>query len=481
MNIAVIGSGFGGLAAALLLAHEGHEVTIFEKEAQAGGKAQQLELGDYRFDTGPSLLTMPFVFEELFSKVGKNFSDYVPYKKLNTLCKYWFADGTQLSTYNEKEKLFAELLEKTATTRKELEEWFSYTKKIYDTSKDTFLLQPFLDFRSMKLSALSTLFQLHHLDTNRTMRRAIEQHFADPCLQQLFSRYATYTGSNPFICPATLNIVSQVEYQFGGYYPEKGIYSLVEGMVKACTEEGVQFIYQAPVQKLCVENKAVCGLQVQGKKIPFDKVISNVDVSHLYTDLIEREKERKKYTSLEPSSSALVFYWAVEKSFPELDAHNIFFSADYEKEFDQLFTEKTCGSDPTIYISISSKYAPSDAPNNCENWFVMINAPYDDGQDWEKMVREQRKLIKTKLEKHLGPIPITNEAILTPVDIAQKTNANKGAIYGTSSNNKLAAFLRHKNKAPLKNLYCCGGTTHPGGGMTLSTLSGMFAARLAQR
>lgn len=479
MKIAIIGAGFGGLSAALLLSGKGHNVEVFEQLAVAGGKAGELKMGNYRFDTGPSLLTMPFVFEELFNDVGKRLQDYVSYKQLDVLCAYWFSDGLRLCSYSDKKKHIAELSAKTSTTKKELRDFYTYTKSIYNVASPSFLYAPFLSRESLSLKNLKILFSLHKLDVFTTMHDSIQKRILDPHVQQLFMRYATYVGSNPYVCPATLNIVSQIEYKYGGYYPTTGIYSIVKGLVKACKEQGVRFHFNSPVQKLLIKQRTVTGLRVKNKDLSFDRVVSDVDVRYLYTTLIDKDTSmRKKYSRLEPSSSALVFYWAVKGTHSQLDVHNIFFTHDYKKEFSDLFEEKTCSKDPTIYINITSKCNPRDAPRNGENWFVMINAPSDDGQDWNAIIDEQRAIIKKKLQTVLGPINIIKEKTLTPVDIEKNTHSLHGAIYGTSSNDKMAAFLRHKNKSRLKNLYCCGGSTHPGGGMTLSALSGRFVAEM---
>lgn len=477
MKIAIIGSGFGGLAAALLLAYKGHQVIVFEQQAAAGGKAQQMQLGKYRFDKGPSLLTQPFVFEDLFKRVEKEFTNYVPYEALDVVCNYWYSDGTTLSTYNDREKLFNELTSKLDVSRESLENFYRYSKIIYDNASHAFLYHPLQTKNALDKRNLHLLFNLGKLDAMSTMDKSVRKFFKDEKVIQLFERYATYIGSNPFICPGTLNIISQVEQKYGSFYPKNGIYSMIEGLVKACKEEGVEFEFNTPVQEILMDKKTVKGLKVNNKKLAFDKVVSNVDVTHLYKDLVAKPtRMRKKYTTLEPSSSALVFFWGVKGNYPQLDSHNIFFSENYKEEFNDLFNKKICPNDPTVYISISSKYNPKDAPKNGESWFVMINAPYVDNQDWDKEIARQRKIIKEKLERVLGPIDIAEEATLTPMDIMEKTNSNKGGIYGTSSNSKMAAFLRHQNKSALKNLYCCGGSTHPGGGMTLSTLSGMFVA-----
>jgi phytoene dehydrogenase-like protein len=188
----------------------------------------------------------------------------------------------------------------------------------------------------------------------------------------------------------------------------------------------------------------------------------------------------KKILSQERSSSALIFYWGIKKQFPELDLHNIFFSADYKAEFDHIWEQQTIYDDPTVYINISSKLKTDDAPAGCENWFVMINLPANKGQDWDKLIEEARKNIQQKLSRILKTDIaelIVSESILDPRSIESRTSSYQGSIYGTSSNSRFAAFLRHSNRSSkIKNLYFCGGSVHPGGGIPLCLLSAKIAS-----
>jgi phytoene dehydrogenase-like protein len=218
-----------------------------------------------------------------------------------------------------------------------------------------------------------------------------------------------------------------------------------------------------------------------------DVVVTNADVASTYTDLLGDPDApyAKRYRRLEPSSSALVFYWGIRGAFPELGVNNIFFSKDYPAEFNCIFKELRCPDDPTVYVNITSKTTPGDAPPGCENWFVLVNAPRNEGQDWAGEVQRMRKRVLEILEGRLGRRVgdlVEAEDVMTPQDIEEKTGSRKGSLYGISSNSKLSAFLRHPNRSRrYPGLYFCGGSAHPGGGMPLALLSGSIAAGLVKR
>jgi phytoene desaturase len=512
-SISIIGSGLGGLSASIRLAHAGFDVTIYEKNSTPGGKASSLTLEGYRFDTGPSLLTMPFVINELFSSVGEDPAKWLTLNKLNNLCKYFFPDGTILNAYSDKEKFAKEIETNTNEKRNSLYKYLEYCKTIYDLTADIFL---FSDLYSAKtysnLKALKTLFKLPKIDSFRTMNEANRSFFKDERIIQLFNRYATYNGSDPYKCPATLNIISHVEYSIGGYFITGGMHMLTDVLYKLAVKKGVKFCFSSPVEKIITEGTNVKGILAGGKEIFSDAVISNADVYSTYGKLLNdnTSSAAKKYNKLEPSSSALVFYWGVNITSDKLDTHNIIFSSDYKKEFEELFDKKILPTDPTIYIYISSKFSGSDAPGGKENWFVMINAPNcqtskvkcqtsKDTPVVGLVTNNQTKLnfvgdntnkwgdIETIKQKILNKIKsltgydikdkIECESVMTPQDIEEQTGSYKGSIYGISSNSRNAAFLRQSNRSKhYKGLYFAGGSAHPGGGIPLVILSGKIAA-----
>jgi phytoene desaturase len=325
------------------------------------------------------------------------------------------------------------------------------------------------------------------IDPFRTINEANASFFKDQRVVQLFNRYATYSGSNPYLAPATLNIISHVEYNQGSFIPEGGIYAITNALWKLAEKKGVNVFLGKKIDEIVVENKKATAVKVNENLISYDKIISNVDVNFTFQNLIKNYSggESERYIKKTPSFSGLVFYWGIKKKFSELEMHNILFSKDYKKEFDDLFNNKTIHNDPTVYIYISSKLNLNDAPAGKENWFVMVNAPHIEGQDWNTEVKNARQNIVEKINNFLNT-DIENliefENVLSPVDIQNKTGSYLGSIYGISSNDKFAAFMRQSNKSKsINNLYFCGGSAHPGGGIPLVILSGKIVSDIIQK
>lgn len=483
-KIAIAGGGLGGLSAAAVLASKGFDVTLFEKNSYTGGKASTVTGNGFTFDGGPSLLTMPFILHNVFSLCGEKSTDYISLTPLDVTCKYFYPDGTVLNAFAEREKLKKEVENTTDSTGEEIEKYLTYCETIYKATADVFILN---DFRSAKLffsrTGLKALLGLPKIDPFRTVHQANAAHFSDKRIVQLFDRYATYNGSNPYSAPATLNVIPHVECTMGAYIPQGGIRKIPEALRKLGEKKGVTFRFNAPVNRIVVENGRAAGVTAGDKTERFDYVISNADVNYTYETLLADSKSRQaiRYKKNEPSGSGLVFYWGIQGVYDNLEIHNILFSSDYKKEFDRIFNDRKIPSDPTVYIYISSKYNSEDAPEGCSNFFVMINTPYDDGRITENDIVEAGKRIKEKILNRLGIDIDKNllfEEILTPALIESKTMSRYGSIYGISSNSRNAAFLRQANRSSAyKNLYFCGGSAHPGGGIPLVIQSGIIAAQ----
>lgn len=488
-KVGIIGAGFGGLSAAIRLSNAGFEVTIFEKNDHAGGKASFIKEKGFRFDKGPSLLTMPFVVEQLFKDVGEDLSEFTKIHKLDNYCKYFWSDGAIINAYSDL-SLFQEEIKKIShKDSRAVKDFLKYAKSIYDLTADIFLFKSFSEAKTfLNLKSLKTLFQIWKIDPFRSMNEAIKSFFENEKVIQLFNRYATYNGSNPYKAPATLNIIPHVEYNIGGYIPDKGIYSLVEAIYQLALKKNVQFNFNSDVKKIVVRNNKVSNLlfEQNGKseEKEFDVIISNADVNFTYQNLLNgyNLKSAKRYLKLEASSSAMVFYWGISGTHNSLEVHNILFSDNYKNEFDEIFERKILPSDPTIYIYISSKLNNNDAPPNCENWFVMINTPNNCGQDWNKEELKIRKNIIDKIHRITGidlKDKIIFERTLNPKIIEELTSSFRGSLYGISSNDRNAAFLRQQNRSKeIEGLYFCGGSAHPGGGIPLTILSGKITADL---
>lgn len=493
MKVAVIGAGLGGLAVAIRLAKQGHSVEIFEANSYAGGKASMHNIDGFRFDAGPSLFTMPQYIEELFAVAGEDIKQYFPYARLEHICNYYFEDGTEIIADANPEKFAREIADKTTDSAESVTQFLNKSAKIYEVTKGLFL--------EKSLHKLATYFSkdafkgyanLHKIDTMTNMGKVIDKQFKDSRTRRLFKRYATYNGSNPYKAPGTLNIIPHLEYGIGAYFPNNGIHGITQALLHLCDKLGVKIHLNTNVTKIGHSNGKVEAISYQpsvisrqepkteNSKLKTDIVVSNSDVYFTYKHLLPDAEFPAKTLNQPRSSSALIFYWGINKQFPKLDLHNILFSEDYKTEFDYLFNKKSLYSDPTVYINITSKYKSDDAPKDCENWFVMINAPQVDGQNWEELITQARQNIISKINRVLNtdiePL-ITTEKTLDPRGIESVTQSYLGSLYGTSSNNRMAAFYRHPNFSKhIKGLYFVGGSVHPGGGIPLVLSSAKIVA-----
>lgn len=482
-KVAIIGAGLGGLSAASRLANQGFDVHLFEQNSYPGGKASEFIKDGFRFDKGPSLLTMPYVIEDLFKDCNEDIKQYLELKKVEPICKYFYNDGTIINAYSDINKFSDEVWFKTNERKDSLKKFFDYSGKIFDLTSELFLFNnPKNPATFFNLKAVKTLLQIYKIDSFRTVHKAVSSFFKDKRIIQLFDRYTTYNGSNPFEAPATLNIIPYVEYNPGSFLPKGGIYKITGALFNLAKKKNVKFYFNSRVEEILLRDNSAIGIVVKNERIPFDVIISNADVNYTFKNLLKKihTSESKRYAKLKPSFSGLVFYWAIDDTFKELETHNIIFSENYKQEFDQLTKEKIIPTDPTVYIYISSKLNPEDAPSGKENWFVMVNAPYNNGQNWNKEIEMARKSVIQKINSTLKTSiesKIIFEELLSPIDIEKQTSSHLGSIYGISSDTKTAAFLRQSNKSStIKNLYFCGGSAHPGGGIPLVILSGKIVS-----
>lgn len=482
---AIIGAGIAGIAAAIRLANKGFSVTVFENNAYPGGKLSAFEKEGYRFDAGPSLFTMPQLVDELFTVSGKNPADYFQYIRLPVVCGYFYEDGTRIRAYSEPEQFARELACKTIESKETVLRFLQDSQTKYEITADVFLHSSLHKASTyLNINSLKGYLNFGKLDVFRTMHEANAAHFKDPRVVQLFNRYATYNGSDPYQAPATMNIIPHLEYNIGAYFPKEGMHAITTSLVKLAEYLGVKFNYNSPVGEIITDGKTAKGVKINNQSLNFDIVVSNMDVVNTYLKLLPMVKQPKKILNQPKSSSALIFYWGIKKEFKALSLHNIFFSKDYKNEFECLFNNQSICDDPTVYINITSKYKPDDAPAGCENWFTMINVPNNSGQNWDALIAKARENILHKLSRMLArdirPL-IACESMLDPRLIERKTSSWQGALYGNSSNNRYAAFLRHANfSSEIKNLYFCGGSVHPGGGIPLCLLSAKIATDMVR-
>jgi phytoene desaturase len=488
MDIKIIGAGLGGLATSCLLAQNGHDVTILEKNSSPGGKINEISVDGFRFDTGPSLLTMPFILEKLFEYCDEQISDYLDIHPIDPICRYFYPNGIQFDCYQDTGLNIAQIQEFASNDVQAYKQFLTYAETLFEHTKDAFLYNPLYG-----LSDLSSLnfTDFLKIDAFRTVSERIEKQFESKELQQFFKRFTTYNGSSPYQAPATLNVIPHVELSLGGYYIDGGMYSLVKALTSLAENKGVTIQFDTEISRINSSNNKISGVTDSLDNFyGADIVVSNSDASETYLNLVNKEDlsllKWKKVKNVEPSCSGFVLLLGIDKSYNALTHHNIFFSQDYQREFKQIFEDKVMPDDPTIYIANTSHSNPQDAPRDSSNLFILVNAPYLSNRvNWSNENEQYQQVIIQKLEERgLTDLHdhIQYSHTITPKDFYQQYRSNKGSIYGTSSNSKLSAFMRPKNKSrSIKGLYLVGGSTHPGGGIPLVTLSAFHAVELINR
>jgi phytoene desaturase len=479
----VIGSGVAGLAVSIRLACQGFSVTVFESNSFPGGKLSEIRLGAYRFDAGPSLFTMPHLVEELFWLAGKPSKDF-RYKKLEEVCRYFYPDKTRFTVPADGAKRIDVLANALGENPKTLESYLDRSKLKYNTIGSLFVERSLREVSTFfNRKAFQAYLNLPKLGLFESLASYNETVFRNPKTRQLFNRYATYNGSDPYQTPAVMSMIPHLEFGIGAFFPEDGMHQITQSLYELAREKGVEFRFDSPVSSIEIKDKKATGIYSEGSFIPAEVVISAIDVNQTYARLLP--VRRKPFKVLPKSTSAIIWYWGISRKTPETGLHNIFFSTDYKKEFEALFKTKTMPSDPTIYLNISSKERPADAPEHGENWFVMVNAPANEGQNWDQLIAEIRIKVMARLKQELGFDPemyLKEETVLDPRSLESRTGALGGSLYGSNSNDRFAAFLRHTNhSSDYSNLYFCGGTVHPGGGIPLALQSAAMVSELVGR
>ncbi|UCE64242.1 MAG: phytoene desaturase [Nitrospirota bacterium] len=474
-SILIIGAGIGGLSAAIRLAAAEREVVIFEQNTEPGGKMSRLQAAGFTWDRGPSVITMRPVFEQLFASAGRKLEDYLTLEPVEPLTRYFYPDSTVLNATRDLPRMLAQIRQIELRDVEGYLNFLAYAARLHRITGPVFIYDQPPTWRSFLRVPFRDWFRVDGL---RSMDAAIRSYVRSPKLRQFLGRFATYVGASPYQALATLNVIAHVELNEGVWYPRGGVYQIATALSKLADELGVQIRYQNEVEKLIVENSEIRGIELStGEMIPAKQVISNLDVTTTRRKLL-----RESPSGLEPevSGSGFILLLGIAQRHPELAHHNIFFSKNYPREFRQIFREGVPPDDPTIYVAITSKTDPEHAPPGCENWFVQVNAPPTGANyDWTVQAETYRDLLLKRLaERGYGLQPyLRYEQMITPLDLQRETGGWHGALYGASSNSRWSAFRRPHNRAKdVKGLYFVGGSTHPGGGVPMVTLSGKVVA-----
>lgn len=477
----VIGSGVGGLSAGIRLSKLGFDVTIFESNSFIGGKVNSKMIGNYRFDMGPSVFTEPHLIEELVSLCNKP-KTYFKYRRLEESCRYFFSDGQQVKIKRGKEEVAKSFQYEFGEDHKNINRFLSRMQANYEAIYPVFIQVSLHRFRHwFNRSVWNAIARIPKYGLLSSMNQYNQATFKNPKTIQILNRLATYNGSSPYKTPGMLNIISHLELNEGPAMPLGGMVTITKTLYELAKELGVKFKTNDPIVSIEHSEGKITGVKSKSESYDCEVVVSNMDVHFTYEKLLNGYAAPTKILNQEKSSSAIVFYWGIKREFDALGVHNILFSENYAAEFEDLFESKKMHEDPTIYIHITSKVEKVDAPNGCENWFVMVNAPINIGQNWDELVAQTRERIIRKISKHLNTNIedlIEIEEFSDPRKIESMYAGKQGSIYGNSSNSAFAAFYRHPNfSKKIKGLYFSGVTVHPGGGIPLALNSAKIVER----
>ncbi|CAB4644839.1 unannotated protein [freshwater metagenome] len=482
MKIVVIGAGMGGMTSAARLARGGHEVAIYEASDQVGGKCRTEWIGRVAFDTGPSLLTLPAVYKDFFQRTGKPMGMVCPIETVNPAFDYRFADGSRVQFANLSRKETLDSITKSFGEQAsgQWDQIMRRAEAMWDVSRGPFV-ESELNSPLTLLKRLTFFRDLLIIAPWKSLRTHADEILMDQRLRFIMDRYATYSGSDPRKAPAVLSTIAFVEESFGAWHVKGGLGNLALEVHQRAKDVGVSFHLNSPVaQIISVKGKATGIVLASGERVDADVIIANADASLVYNKLISGnnrvlKRVRRNIARADVSVAGFSLLLGMRKDDNDgMNHHTVLFPKNYDAEFDSIFKEGKPVARPTIYIC-----APKDPlmskDENLEGWFVLVNAPTHGSFDWsdDDFNQKYANQIIDQIEETGIEIRSRLETITvrTPADLESQTLAPGGAIYGTSSNGARAAFLRAKNRSPIKGLYLVGGSAHPGGGLPLVGIS----------
>ncbi len=487
-RVVVIGAGLGGMSAAIMLARDGFEVTVVEKNAHLGGKLNRLQTKGFSFDLGPSIFTLPQFFRPVFEGNGKRLEDYIALQRVDPQWRNFFEDGTVLDLWEDGERMRSELGRFGPNVSQEYEEFLVYSRRQYQVVERGYLLKgldtfgEFLRFYGWK--------DARDLDYLRSMAGSIHKRLRNRYLRDIFEYFIKYVGSSALDAPAFMNLMPNIQMQFGLWYVSGGIYELARAFRLRMEECGVKVHLEHEVLRIDREDDTVTGVHVRGSNgstriLNTDYVVSNMEVIPAMRKLLDAPpSELRKVHRFEPSCSGIVLHLGLNRIYPQLAHHNFFYSKDLHNHFRRVFREGKLPEDPTLYVVASTRTDPSQAPLGCDNIKILPHIPplNDSRPTTREDYIELKEICLDKLER-MGLADLRRHIVVedfwTPFDIESRYGSNRGSIYGVVSDRlRNLAFKAPKRSSRFHNLFFVGGSVNPGGGMPMVTLGGQHVARM---
>ena len=492
--IVIIGAGLGGLAAACTLSARGHKVVVCEANDWTGGKAAEWRQDGFRFDMGPTILTLPSVLKRIFGESGLRMDERLDLHRLDPQWRCFFDNGPPLDLVEDIALMAAELEKRHKGDGKGYADLLAMSEKLHDISRRFVFWKSVGGLRDTlnigETMSPATMRDVLALRMHATLGAEIRKRIANPQAVQVFDHFTQYVGSNPLQAPAVLTGIAHMQVDEGIWYPIGGTRAVPQALRKLAEENGVEFRTNCRVTRILHDSRKVRGVVTdQGDTLAASAVISNMDSVRTMRELIDRKAAPQAYRRFmrqwkhrEPACSGVVLYLGLDRAYDHLAHHNFIFSRDAEEEFEAIYKHGRPAPDPTCYLAAPARTEPETAPPGGEALYVLVHTPYlRPGQNWVEMFPGYRQIIFDKLKK-AGGMPdlesrIVTEHHLTPMDIHTRYSPQAGAIYGLASHGRLAGGFKPANRSrDLAGLYLAGGSAHPGPGMPMALMSGWIAA-----
>jgi phytoene desaturase len=473
----IIGAGIGGIATAGRLARSGYEVTVLEKNDKPGGRCNQIVKDGHRFDVGPTLFLMPEVFEETYAALGEKMGDHLDLKRIDPTYTVRFDDGTSLALTSNLGSMQTQLEAIEPGSFGGFLRYLSEGQLHYRLSLQKFVGRNFYNYlQYFSLANLPLLFKLKALVKHYDN---VDHYFKNPRLKAAFTFQNMYLGLSPYDAPATYSLLQYTELAEGIWFPIGGLYRVIESLTAIAEKLGVHFVYNAPVEQVVHAGKRATGVVLKdGRTLEADVIVINADLPYAYRELLKDQAEAKKLDKKKFTCSAIMFYWGVDKEYPQIKHHNVWLAGDYKASFDQIFDNNTLPVEPSFYVHAPTRTDPAAAPAGQDTLMVLVPVGHlneDNPQDWAALKARARSAVLARLED-IGVTDLEQhikfELCYIPKNWQALYNLDKGAAFGLSHNFWQVGYLRPRNRhAHLHNVYFAGASTHPGTGLPIVLLS----------
>jgi phytoene desaturase len=489
LPIAIIGGGLGGLSAAATLAARGRAVVLFEKNQWFGGKAAVLEADGFRFDMGPTILTVPSVLARIFAEAGYSMDQALDLRRLDPQWRCFFDDGSVLDLTEDTGQMEANIAARAPADAAGYRDFMALSARLHDISHRFFFwrsvedLRDTIDFR--RNLDLDTLRDVMALRMGTTVAGTIRRRVKDPHVAQMLDHFVQYVGSSPYGAPAVLCSIAHMQTEGGVWYPIGGTRAVPDALAALARAHGADLRAGVGVRRIEAPQGRVVAVETDtGERIPVSAVVSNMDSVRTLRELVGGAPAARfaRRWKREPACSGVVFYLGLDRAYPHLLHHDFVFSRDPEEEFDWIYRKGEPAPDPTCYLAAPARTEPGVAPPGGEALYILVHTPYlRPHHDWSAMLPAYRQTIFRKLARSAGMGDLEQrimfEQALTPTDIHERYRVLDGAIYGLASHGRfMGAFKPGNRSRDLAGLYLAGGAAHPGPGMPMVMMSGWVAA-----